>query len=115
MENSLQSEKRGTMLIAIVVMVCIAITACACIAIATHVISERNEVDAVRQAALDDVLDEPYEGYVLHMEKCESRGNTDGNAEFWIVCIYTEEDGLETMFVKYMNGVAEVYEERSAQ
>ena len=75
--------------------------------------SEENKVSMVKQAVLDDCLDEENEDYLILIKKCEARVSDLElkDAEFYMAWIYTEEDGMEVMYVRYDGGEIEVFEE----
>ncbi len=73
--------------------------------------SEEIKIGMVKQAVLDDCLDEEDEDYIILIQKCEARASKFKDAEFYMVWIYTEEDGMEVMYVRYDGGEIEVFEE----
>ena len=73
--------------------------------------SEENKISMVKQAVLDDCLDEENEDYIILIQKCEARASKFKDAEFYMAWVYTEEDGMEVMYVRYEDGKVEVFEE----
>jgi hypothetical protein len=73
--------------------------------------AEEIKVSMVKQAVLDDCLDEENEDYIILIQKCEARASKFKDAEFYMAWVYTEEDGMEVMYVRYENGKTEVFEE----
>ena len=73
--------------------------------------SEEIKISMVKQAVLDDCLEEENEDYLILIQKCEARASKFKDAEFYMAWIYTEEDGMEVMYVRYDAGQIEVFEE----
>lgn len=73
--------------------------------------SEEIKIGMVKQAVLDDCLDEENEDYLILIKKCEARASKFADAEFYMAWVYTEEDGMEVMYVRYEDGKCEVFEE----
>lgn len=73
--------------------------------------SEEIKIGMVKQAVLEDCLDEEDEDYLILIKKCEARAHEFKDAEFYMAWIYTEEDGMEVMYVRYDGGQIEVFEE----
>lgn len=69
------------------------------------------KMEKIKQAVLYDCLDEVNEDYVILIQKCEARASDFKGAEFYLVWIYTEEDGMEVMYVRYYEDIAEVFEQ----
>lgn len=68
------------------------------------------EKSRVKEAVLDKMLDDlDNEDYLLRMEKLDVRSSEHPDAHFWLVYIYTEEDGSWYVHARYENGKAEVF------
>lgn len=78
--------------------------------------SEEIKIGMVKQAVLDDCLDEEDEDYLILIKKCEARVSEYKDAEyrdaeFYMAWVYTEEDGMQVMLARYYDGDVNVYEE----
>ena len=105
-EDKLVLNKKAVVIGSLIAIIVIALA----ILIAV-VSSHNNEINKIKQAVLDDCLLSPHEDYIIHIEKCEARSTFYPNATFYICWVYTEEAELETVFVRYMDGKAEVFEQ----
>ena len=93
---------------AIVIVMIVAVVLLIAIVIAWRIMVT-NELNAVRNAAIADCTMGEARDYAIHVEKCKSSSKEHPKAAVYICWVYTEEAGLEIVYVRYENGKAEVY------
>ena len=73
--------------------------------------AENRKMDKIRDAVKYACTDDANEDYIMTITRCESRASDFPGAEYYLVYMYTDEDGMEVMYVRYYEERAEVFKQ----
>lgn len=73
--------------------------------------AENSKMDKIRDAVKYACTDDVNEDYIMTITRCESRAADCPGAEYYLVYMYTDEDGMEVMYVRYYEERAEVFKQ----